>query len=104
MTGAVNFTPTWYQVLPGVDLSLPLSVASGLFGVSAVSTGGARKNGSFSAGIALDILARHTVSVSYLGFFGDVQADATGGISSAGDIFALLRDRDMVTLTLKTTL
>jgi hypothetical protein len=103
MTGALNFTPTWYQVLPGVDLSMPLSIASGLFGVSAVSTGGSAKNGSYSAGFAFDILARYTATLNYSGFFGNYRADATGGISSSGDIFALLKDRDMVTLTLKAT-
>lgn len=103
MTGALNFTPTWYQVLPGVDLSMPLSIASGLFGVSAVSMGGSAKNGSYSAGLAFDILARYTATINYVGFFGNFQTDATGGISSSGDIFALLKDRDMVTLTLKAT-
>jgi len=103
MTGALNFTPTWYQVLPGVDLSMPLSIASGLFGVSAVQTGGSAKNGSYSAGLAFDILARYTATLNYSGFFGNNQTDATGGISSSGDIFALLKDRDMVTFTLKAT-
>jgi hypothetical protein len=103
MTGALNFTPTWYQVLPGVDLSMPLSIASGLFGVSAVQTGGSAKNGSYSAGLSFDILARYTATINYSGFFGNYRTDATGGITSSGDIFALLKDRDMVTLTLKTT-
>jgi len=103
MTGAVNFTPTWYQVFPGVDLSMPLSIASGLFGVSAVQTGGSKGNGSYSAGLSFDILARYTATLNYSGFFGNYRRDATGGISSSGDIFALLKDRDMVTFTLKAT-
>lgn len=103
MSGALNFTPTWYQVLPGVDISMPLSIASGLFGVSAVQTGGSAKNGSYSAGLSFDILARYTATLNYSGFFGNYRTDPTGGISSSGDIFALLKDRDMVTLTLKAT-
>ncbi len=103
MSGALNFTPTWYQVFPGVDISMPLSIASGLFGVSAVQTGGSKGNGSYSAGFSFDILARYTATLNYSGFFGNYRTDPTGGISSSGDIFALLKDRDMVTLTLKAT-
>ncbi|MBU5613835.1 DUF1302 domain-containing protein [Geomonas azotofigens] len=103
MSGALNFTPTWYQLLPGVDMSMPLSIASGLFGVSAVGMGGSSQNGSYSAGLSFDILARYTATINYSGFFGNYRTDATGGIASSGDVFALLKDRDMVTLTLKTT-
>ncbi len=102
-SGALNFTPTWYHVFPNVDVSMPLSIASGLYGVSAVTTGGAAKNGSYSAGLSFDYLVRYTATVSYSGFFGEYATDASGGISSAKDVFALLKDRDMVTLTLKAT-
>ena len=105
VTGALNFTPTWYRVLPNTDISLPLSVASGLSGVSAVTTGGAAKNGSYSAGVSFDYLVRYTATISYSGFFGNYRTDPSigGGISSFKDIFALLKDRDLITLTLKAT-
>lgn len=103
VSGALNFTPTWYHVFSNVDVSMPLSVASGLSGVSAVTTGGAAGNGSYSAGISLDYLVRYTATLSYSGFFGTYATDATGGISSSKDVFALLKDRDMVTMTLKAT-
>lgn len=103
MTGAINFSPTWFQVFSGVDLSMPLSLSSGIFGNAAVTTGGAARNGAYSAGFSFDILARYTATINYAGFFGNYATDATGGISTSGDVFALLKDRDMVTLTLKTT-
>ena len=112
-TGAVNFTPQWNQVLPGVDLTMPLSIASGISGVSAITGGGSKNNGSYSAGLSLDIYAKYTVALTYAGFFGTIHPDATGQIAppglagpgdGAGDIYGLLRDRDMLSLTLKTTL
>jgi hypothetical protein len=36
----VNFTPTWFQVFPGADLSMPLSYSRGMSGNSAVGSGG----------------------------------------------------------------
>lgn len=42
----LNFTPTWYQVFPGVDLSMPLSWSGGLAGNSAVLTGGNKNAGT----------------------------------------------------------
>jgi hypothetical protein len=114
MTAALNLTPQWFQVFPGVDLTMPLSIASGLFGSSSVAGGGAASNGSYSAGLSFDIFNKYKVDITYASFFGTYGTDATGGIpgpggsapgehSGAGDIFALLKDRDMLSLTLKTT-
>jgi hypothetical protein len=108
MTGAINFAPMWRQVLPGVDLTMPLSIASGLFGTSAVATGGAAKNGSYSAGLSFDILAKYTATLTYAGFFGNYRVDPVSGtilppgfFGGAGDIFGLLKDRNLISLTLK---
>jgi len=114
VTAALNFAPQWFQVFPGVDLTMPLSIASGIYGTSAVSGGGADANGSYSAGLSFDIFAKYKVDLTYASFFGTYGTDSTGGIpgpggaapgqhTGAGDIFALLKDRDMLSLTLKTT-
>jgi hypothetical protein len=114
MTGAINFAPVWRQVVPGVDLTMPLSIASGLYGTAAVTTGGAAKNGSYSAGLSFDIFAKYKADLTYVGFFGNYKTDpAFGGTipppgggsagTGAGDVFGLLKDRDMVSLTLKAT-
>jgi len=97
-----------------VDLTMPLSVASGLYGTSAVAGGGAKFNGSYSGGLSFDIFAKYKVDLTYASFFGTTGTDASGGIpgpggaapgehTGAGDIFALLKDRDMLSLTLKVT-
>lgn len=114
MTGAVKLAPVWRQVLPGIDLTMPLSIASGLFGTSAVTAGGAAKNGSYSAGLSFDLFAKYNASLAYSGFFGNFKTDpAYGGTipppgggtagTGAGDAPGLLQDRDMITLTLKAT-
>lgn len=110
-TVAVSFAPQYYQVLPGVDLTVPLTFATGMHGISAVG-GGAVDNGSYSAGFSFDIFAKYKVDLTYAGFFGPVHPDATGQIVAPGnagpgqgvsDIFGLIRDRDLLSLTLKAT-
>jgi hypothetical protein len=111
-TAAINFAPQWNQVFPGVDLTMPMSIASGISGVSAVAGGGSRNNGSYSVGLSFDIFAKYTVDLTYASFFGTIHPDATGQIMppglagpgvGAGDITGLLKDRDLLSLTLKTT-
>lgn len=113
ITGALNFAPQWFQVFPGVDLTVPLSIAMGLSGTPAAHAAtGAKDNGSYSAGLSFDIYAKYKVDLTYASFFGTYGTDATGGIpapgsgangSGARDIFGLLKDRDLLSLTLKGT-
>ncbi len=49
---AFNFTPTWFQVFPGVDLLAPMTWSQGISGNSAVAFGGSENGGNWSAGIA----------------------------------------------------
>lgn len=100
---ALNFTPTWFQVFPGVDISAPLAYSAGLSGSSAVSSGGSKNTGSYSVGIAADIYQKHRIDLRYVDFFGPTQTDATGAITSSADLNALLSDRGYVSLTYKTT-
>jgi hypothetical protein len=73
---AVNFTPTWFQVLPGVDMQMPLTWSQGLSGNAAVQLGGNKNTGTFSAGIAADIYQKHRVTLAYNGYFGDYSLTA----------------------------
>lgn len=118
---AVNFTPTWYQVFPGVDLSAPLSVNVGLDGVSPVVAGGAEDAGTYSVGLSAAIYNKYYVDLKYVDAFGksqscdDGQADGTtpnvldgeedytcyaGGYTA---FTGASEDRAAVYLTLKTT-
>lgn len=101
---AINLTPTWYQVLPGANLSMPLSYSRGLRGNSAVTGGGNRGAGSWAAGLALELSGRHSFELKYVGYFGRYVTDATGAASVANGGTALLKDRGAVFFTFKTSL
>jgi hypothetical protein len=122
----VNFTPTWFQVFPGVDLSMPAAVNVGLAGESSVQLGGNEGAGSYSIGVGMDVQSRYRFDLKYVDNFGSkdtcrsagsaaAQGDgATPGASGqynctpgqptafAGPV-AQLTDRGMVTLTFKTS-
>ena len=100
---AVNFTPTWFQVLPGVDVQMPLTWSQGLYGNAAVQLGGNKNTGTFSAGVAADIYQRHRVTLAYNGYFGQYSRTATGGMNVANGTSAALSDRGWISLTYKTT-
>jgi hypothetical protein len=95
--GAVTFTPTWYQVLPGVDLSMPLSFSMGLSGNSPVTAGGNHDSGSWLAGLSVDVWKKYQLALNYIGFFGEIENGITNGGGTAG-----LRDRGFVNLTFST--
>jgi len=99
----INFVPTWYQVLPSVDLSLPLSWSAGIKGNSAVVSGGNKDSGSFSLGLAADIQGKYNLALRYVGFYGDYSQLANGAMNVPNGTPALLSDRGHVLLTFKTT-
>jgi len=101
---AFNFTPTWFQVLPGVDLLAPLSYSRGLSGNAAVLSGGNEDAGNFALGIAADIYAKYRIDLKYTGYFGNYSTNpATGAATVFNGLNANLSDRGWVSLTFKTT-
>ncbi|WP_349918271.1 DUF1302 domain-containing protein [Aeromonas veronii] len=121
---ALNFTPIWYQVFPGVDMSMPLSVNLGLSGISPVQGGGAEDTGNYAVGLGATIYNQYFVDLKYVDSFGKSAEcndgatdgstpnalDATqrntcyaGGYASFSGGGATTEDRGAVYLTLKTT-
>ena len=121
---AINFTPTWYQVFPGVDLNMPVSLNLGLDGISPVQGGGAEGTGNYSIGVGAIIYNQYFVDLKYVDAFGktesckDGQSDGAtpnafdgkqnytcygGGYSSFSGGGSTTEDRGAVYLTLKTT-
>ncbi|TWJ18721.1 DUF1302 domain-containing protein [Geobacter argillaceus] len=99
----LNFAPTWFQVFPGADLTLPLSYSRGLIGNSVTNI--MQKNaGSWSAGLSVDYLARHKFDLAYVDYFGDFRTDPATGILAVnnGDP-ALLKDRGTLSFTYRYT-
>lgn len=96
------FNPTWFQVLPGVDLSMPLSCSVGLAGTSSIIPEANNKNdGQYGIGFSADIFQKYKADLNYVGYFGPLPSDAAG--THADSPFPTLKDRNMITLTLKTT-
>lgn len=100
---AINVTPTWYQVFPSVDLSMPISWSGGLSGNSAVLSGGNEEAGSYSLGLTADIQSKYNLGLRYVGFYGDYSETATGAMNVPNGTNAVLSDRGHVLLTFKTT-
>jgi hypothetical protein len=111
---AVNFTPTWFQVLPGVDMLAPMTWSAGVAGNSAVSFGGNEDGGTWSLGIAADVRQRVRFDLKYVAFFGDYTKCPrkgspptgfcpTGAMDVNNGVSAAISDRDFVALTIKTT-
>ncbi len=119
---AINFTPTWFQVTPGMDLLAPVSWSQGISGNSPISGGGQDGAGTFGFGLALDFYQRYRFDLKYVGFYGDYQKckNVPGGNSAASVVGtcvgagpndvavfngtnATVSDRDFISLTFKTT-
>ena len=119
-TLAANFTPTWFQVFPGVDMSMPVSYNVGLKGNSAVQLGGNEDAGSYSVGVSADVYQKYKFDLKYVDSFGPFDTCETGvdnntpgangryqcipgQITSQAGLSPLLKDRGMVTASFKTT-
>jgi hypothetical protein len=111
---AFNFTPTWFQVAPGVDMLTPVSWSQGISGNSAITAGGQDGAGSFGLGIALDFNQRYRMDLKYVGFYGnyakcknELVGTCLPSNGNAVSVFngtnAVISDRDFIALTFKTT-
>jgi hypothetical protein len=100
---SLAFTPTWYQVFPGVDLKMPSSLSWGVYGNVPTVTGGNQGAGSFSIGLSADVRNKYTISLAYNGYFGKYQTNGFAVTTSNGGP-ALISDRGWVSLTFKATL
>jgi uncharacterized protein DUF1302 len=99
---SVAFTPTWYQVFPGVDLSAPLTYAIGLSGNAATVFGGNQRLGNYSIGISADVRQKYRFDLKYIDYVGRYKDNGTA-VTSTNGLTTFLKDRGFVSLTFKTT-
>jgi hypothetical protein len=99
---ALAFTPTWFQVFPGVDLSAPITFATGLSGNAATVFGGNEDNGNYTLGVSADIYQKYRIDLKYIDWFGRYK-DNGFAVTSQNGFTTLLSDRGFISLTLKTT-
>jgi hypothetical protein len=103
---ALSFTPTWFQVFPGVDLFAPVTFATGLSGNAATVFGGNQANGNWTIGIGADIFQKYRVDLKYIDWFGRYKTGPGPNgqqVTSQNGFTTLLSDRGFVSLTLKAT-
>jgi hypothetical protein len=98
----LSFTPTWFQVFPGVDLSAPVTYARGLSGNAATVFGGNEANGNYTVGIGADIQQKYRVDLKYIDFIGRYRNNGTA-VTTQNGFTTLLKDRGFVSLTAKAT-
>ncbi len=103
---ALSFTPTWFQVFPGVDLFAPVTFATGLSGNASTVFGGNQANGNYTLGVGADIFQKYRVDLKYIDWFGRYKTGpgANGQqVTSQNGFTTLLSDRGFVSLTIKAT-
>ena len=99
---AASFTPTWFQVYPGVDLYAPVTYAVGLKGNAPTIFGGNQGNGNYSLGLGADVRQKYRFDLKYIDFVGKYKDNGTS-VTSQNGLTTLLKDRGFVSLTFKTT-
>ena len=98
----LNVVPTWNQVFPGVDLSMPISYTVGLAGESAVPLGGNKGTGNYSVGLGALVKSKYQLDLKYTSFFGPFEIAPNGTVKSYAGLMSLLKDRAALSLTFKT--
>ncbi|MFJ3681338.1 DUF1302 domain-containing protein [Pseudomonas sp. NPDC090208] len=108
--GAVRmiFEPAYYQVLDGMDLTVPIGVGYGLFGKSSVINPGFSNyhGGDFSIGVKADYLKTWKFSLTYTGFFGG-EATSVEPANSPVQAYSYgqpLKDRDFIAFSIQRSL
>ena len=96
------FTPTWFQVFPGVDLSAPVTYSRGLSGNAPTIFGGNQDNGNYSIGVAADIFQKYRVDLKYIDYYGKYKDNGIA-VTSQNGFTTLLEDRGFISLTFKAT-
>jgi hypothetical protein len=98
------FEPEYFQVLPGLDLKVPIGVGYGIEGRSSVLGAGAmppEHGGDVSLGVKADFRKIWQAGLNYTHYFGDASGvvDPTGALSY--DQFH--RDRDFISFSVQRT-
>jgi hypothetical protein len=99
----MGFTPSWFQVFPSVDMSLPFTYSTGLMGNAATVFGGNQRMGNYSVGLGFDVQQKYRFDLKYIDFVGSYRSTNGTAVTSQNGFTTLLQDRGFVSLTFKTT-
>ena len=99
---SLAFTPNWYQVFPGVDLSAPVTYAVGVKGNAATVFGGNQGLGNYTLGVSADVQQKYRFDLKYIDYVGHYKDNGLA-VTSTNGLTTYLKDRGFVSLTFKTT-
>ncbi|GLO56284.1 hypothetical protein PPUJ20066_23200 [Pseudomonas putida] len=96
------YSPTYRQIFPGIDLSVPVGVSYFPMGKSAViSSFGPDRGGDFNIGLSATYLDRVTFGLTYTHYYGP--EDTNLNAASQFTFKQSLKDRDYLAFSVKTT-
>ncbi|MDR0278644.1 MAG: DUF1302 domain-containing protein [Paucimonas sp.] len=96
------YTPTYRQVFPGIDLSVPLGISYFPMGKSAViSSFGPDRGGDINVGVSATYMDRVTFGLTYTHYYGP--EDTNLNALSQFTFKQALKDRDYLAFSVKTT-
>ncbi|MBR7521490.1 MULTISPECIES: DUF1302 domain-containing protein [Pseudomonas] len=96
------YTPTYRQVMPGIDLSVPIGISYFPMGKSAVvGSFGPDKGGDVNIGVSATYLDRVTLGLTYTHYYGP--EDTNLNSASQFNYKQSLKDRDYLAFSVKTT-
>ncbi|MDR2188050.1 MAG: DUF1302 domain-containing protein [Azonexus sp.] len=106
LSAAVNFTPTWQQALPSVDISMPMLFMYGLKGNPAAANAGVlpKESWQFRIGARLEYLSgayKHQFELTY-GTRDGKKGKLPGAAVNSYSGLANFRDRDYINFTYST--
>ena len=95
--------PSYFQVLPGLDISVPVGVGYTPKGKSWASSMGANRSGDISIGIKGDYLKTWRFGVSYTHYFGPEGTIYDGSANYTSTFKQWMKDRDFISLNVQRT-
>jgi hypothetical protein len=100
------FQPEYFQVMPGVDLQVPIGIGYGLSGRSAVVTVAPEHGGDFSLGVNATVDRAWKLGAAFVHYFGNVgsaHASQIGPNPTAASYKNFNGDRDFISLSVQRT-
>ncbi|AYH43534.1 DUF1302 family protein [Azoarcus sp. DN11] len=99
----IKIEPLWYQVMPGVDLKMPISFGVGLDGNGAQSSGGNRQGkGSYSIGLTAEVQNKYTFTLAYIDYLCRFRDNGTA-LTTQNCAGTTYNDRGWVSFLFKTS-
>jgi hypothetical protein len=104
---ALSFSPSWTQVFPSVDLSLPIFVSRNIKGNAPTNGGGSEGFTTFKLGVSATAYARYLFDLAYTGYDQKLGPTGTPGVVGPAGYGRLLgapyKDKGWLSFTFQTT-